>query len=59
MTPGRPAAGRSSPGQGLVEYGLILGGSALVTVVTLVVLGPVLAEVIEFIVSLIEAATAG
>jgi hypothetical protein len=44
-------------GQGVVEYGLILGGSALVAGVTLVVLGPVLGLVIDFIVGLIETAT--
>ena len=44
-------------GQGVVEYGLILGGSALVAIVTLIVLGPVLGVVIDFIVGLIEAAT--
>ena len=44
-------------GQGVVEYGLILGGSAVVALVTLVVLGPVLGAVIDFIVGLIEAAT--
>ncbi len=48
---------RSDRGQGVVEYGLILGGSAIVAVVTLVVLGPVLGAVIDFIVGLIEAAT--
>jgi hypothetical protein len=46
-------------GQGVVEYGLILGGSAVVAVVTLIVLGPVLGLVIDFIVGLIEAATRG
>ncbi|MBA2314055.1 MAG: pilus assembly protein [Chloroflexi bacterium] len=46
-------------GQGVVEYGLILGGSALVTLVTLVVLGPVLADVIQLITMLIESATGG
>ena len=46
-----------SRGQGVVEYGLILGGSAFVAGVTLIVLAPVLAEFIGFIVGLIEAAT--
>jgi len=53
------AAARRTHGQGVVEYGLILGGSALVTVVTVIVLGPVLAEVIGFIVAVIEAAADG
>lgn len=52
-------APRHADGQGVVEYGLILGGSAAVALITLVVLGPVLAEVIGFIVGLIEAATSG
>ncbi len=50
-------APRFERGQGVVEYGLILGGSALVAGVTLVALGPVLGVVIDFIVGLIEAAT--
>jgi Flp pilus assembly pilin Flp len=50
---------RSAPGQGLVEYGLILGGSALVTVITLVFLGPVLAEILSLIGEAIDAATSG
>ncbi len=40
-----------------MEYGLIVGGAALVAGVTLIGLGPVLAGVIGFIVGLIEAAT--
>jgi hypothetical protein len=48
---------RADRGQGVVEYGIILGGSALVAAITLVVLGPVLGLVIDFIVGLIEAAT--
>jgi Flp pilus assembly pilin Flp len=44
-------------GQGVVEYGLILSGSALVTVLTLVFLGPVLSEVLRFIGEAIDAAT--
>ncbi len=43
----------------MVEYGLILGGSAMVTLVTLVFLGPVLADVIHLITTLIESATGG
>ena len=42
-----------------MEYGLILGGSALVALVTLVFLGPVLADVIQLITMLIESATGG
>ena len=52
MVPRRPRAS----GQGVVEYGLILGGSALVTAVTLVFLGPVLAEILGLIGELIDAA---
>jgi Flp pilus assembly pilin Flp len=48
---------RSSRGQGVVEYGLILSGTALVTVVTLVFLGPVLAGVLSLIGEAIDAAT--
>jgi hypothetical protein len=44
-------------GQGLVEYGLILGGSTLVTLVTILILGPVLSEVIRFITDLIDGIT--
>ena len=42
-------------GQGIVEYGLILGLSAVVTVVTLVLLGGTLAEVLYFIERAIDA----
>lgn len=48
---------RRVAGQGLVEYGLILGGSTLVTFVTIVVLGPVLAEVIRLITDFIDGIT--
>jgi hypothetical protein len=54
----KPPRSRST-GQGVVEYGLILGGSAVVTVVTLVFLGPVLAEVLGLIGEVIDAATSG
>ena len=55
----RPGLPGRAKGQGLVEYGLILGGSAMVTLVTLVFLGPVLADVIQLITTLIESATGG
>ncbi len=52
-------AWRSAGGQGLAEYGLILGGSALVTAITLAFLGPVLAEILGLIGEAIDAATSG
>ncbi|HVL53944.1 MAG TPA: hypothetical protein VM344_06750 [Vitreimonas sp.] len=42
-----------------MEYGLILGGSAMVAFVTLVFLGPVLAEVLGWIGEVIDDATRG
>ncbi len=42
-------------GQGLVEYGLILALSAVVTVVIIVVFGPTLSDVIDFIVGAVDA----
>ncbi|HEY6058161.1 MAG TPA: hypothetical protein VIV06_09015, partial [Candidatus Limnocylindrales bacterium] len=36
QTPGRGPRGRPESGQGLVEYGLILSGIAVVAIVTLV-----------------------
>jgi len=53
------ARGGSRCGQGIVEYGLILGGSAMVAFVTLVFLGPVLAEVLGWIGEVIDDATRG
>ena len=50
---------RRSAGQGLVEYGLILGGSAFVTAFTLAFLGPVLADFLGLIGEIIDAATSG
>ena len=47
-------------GQGVVEYGLILGGTVLVTLITIVFLGPILAEVLSLIGELIDGtATSG
>ena len=62
MTLGGPpgSAGPARPrGQGVVEYGLIFGGSVLVMAVTLVLLGPLLAEFIGLVIRLIESATGG
>jgi Flp pilus assembly pilin Flp len=42
-------------GQGIVEYGLILGLSAVVTVVTLVLMGGALGELLYFIERAIDA----
>jgi Flp pilus assembly pilin Flp len=44
-------------GQGIVEYGLILGLSAAVTVIVLIFLGPTLADVLEVIGKAIDAAS--
>jgi Flp pilus assembly pilin Flp len=44
-------------GQGIVEYGLILALSAVVTIVVLVFLGPTLADVLEVIGKAIDAAS--
>lgn len=44
-------------GQGLVEYGLILGLGALVAVVVLFFFGDAVREVLRFIADLIDAAT--
>jgi Flp pilus assembly pilin Flp len=43
------AARRAIGGQGIVEYGLILGLSAVVTIVVLVFLGGTLSDVLEAI----------
>ncbi len=48
---------RRARGQGLVEYGLIIGGIAVVAVVTLVFFGDQVAAVLDFIGSLIDQAT--
>ena len=44
-------------GQGIVEYGLILGLTALLTVVILLVFGGTLAEVLDAIGDAIDAAS--
>jgi hypothetical protein len=44
-------------GQGVVEYGLILSGTVLVAAVTLVFLGPILADVLRLIGEAIDGAT--
>jgi Flp pilus assembly pilin Flp len=46
-------------GQGLVEYGLILGLGGLVALVVLLFFGDVVREVLRFIAELIDAATTG
>jgi Flp pilus assembly pilin Flp len=51
------AAGSAAAGQGLVEYGLILALTAILTVVILVVFGGTLSEVLEAIGDAIDAAT--
>ena len=50
---------RAEGGHGIVEYGLILAGSVLVMYVTLVFLGPVLADILGWIGDVIDAATGG
>ena len=53
MTPPR----RQARGQGIVEYGLILGLSAVVTIVVLVFLGGTLSDVLAAIGRAIDAAS--
>ncbi len=48
---------RIGAGQGLVEYGLILGLGALVALVVLVFFGDVVRDVLRFIADLVDAAT--
>jgi Flp pilus assembly pilin Flp len=48
---------RRGAGQGLVEYGLILGLGGLVALVVLVVFGDVVRDVLRFIADLVDAAT--
>jgi Flp pilus assembly pilin Flp len=56
----RPAVrGSSLHGQGIVEYGLILALTSLLTVVWLVVFGGAIAEVLAVIARAIDAATGG
>lgn len=53
----RRTAAESESGQGLVEYGLILGLSAALAVVVLVFLGGTLGEVLDTIARTIDEAT--
>lgn len=48
---------RDERGQGLVEYGLILSGIAIVAIVTLVFFGDALAYVLDVIGNAIDQAT--
>lgn len=50
---------RRATGQGLVEYGLILGLGGLVALVVLVVFGDLVRDVLRFIADLVDAATRG
>jgi Flp pilus assembly pilin Flp len=50
-------AHRSQSGQGLVEYSLILGLSAVVALVVLVFFGATLSDILEFIGRLIDEAS--
>ncbi|HEX8940150.1 MAG TPA: hypothetical protein VF763_08295 [Candidatus Limnocylindrales bacterium] len=45
----RPDGRRAGAGQGVVEYGLMLGLAALVTLVALTVFGPQLAAAVGFL----------
>jgi Flp pilus assembly pilin Flp len=54
---GGATAHHNDSGQGIVEYGLILGLSAAVTIVVLVFLGGTLSDVLEIIGRAIDAAT--
>jgi Flp pilus assembly pilin Flp len=47
----------AATGQGLVEYGLILGLSALLTVVILVAFGEQVADVVQWVGETVDAAT--
>jgi len=53
------SAGRRSGGQGLVEYGLILALTVILTALILVVLGGTLADVLAVIGNAIDSATGG
>ena len=59
MRPPARATRAGRRGQGVVEYGLIAAGSGLVTLVTIVFLGPVLADFIALVTRLIDAASGG
>ncbi len=54
--PGGPA-GRRGAGQGLVEYGLILGLGGLIALVVLLFFGDIVREVLRFIADVVDAAT--
>jgi Flp pilus assembly pilin Flp len=55
----RRGDGRTDAGQGLVEYGLILGLSAVVAIVMLVFLGGTFSAALELIGRAIDEATRG
>lgn len=48
---------RAARGQGIVEYGLILGGSTVVAVVVLLFFGPTLSAVLDAIADAIDLAS--
>jgi len=50
---------RRASGQGLVEYGLILGLGSLVALVVLAGFGDLVRDVLRFIADLVDAATRG
>jgi len=53
---GHCLVGRTA-GQGLVEYGLIIGLSAALTLVILVVFGDQVADIVQWIAQLVEGAS--
>jgi len=53
---GHGLVGRTA-GQGLVEYGLIIGLSAALTLVILVVFGDQVADIVQWIAQLVEGAS--
>lgn len=53
MSP-RPIPGGSAAGQGLVEYGLVVGLSAALALVILVVFGDQVTDVVRWIAQLVE-----
>ncbi len=58
--PGRVAVGgRWARGQGIVEYGIILGLSALLALIILVVFGDQVADIVQWIGRTVDAATGG
>ncbi len=52
--PGAPASGA---GQGLVEYGLIIGLSAALAMLILVVFGDQVADIVQWIAQLVQGAS--